>query len=322
MSGAKDLTSRARLAILLASTMLSGIAGATLIGSGRTEAADLVVKAPFDASLPAVDGVNGKIEVYGGEINQDSVFAVGGSLSAPLPNRQWGLQIDASAGSLDSAAFATVAPHLFYRNPERGLFGFYGSYTNWDQLGGVYLVQLSGEGEYYFGRFTVQGVAGVEFGNTINACCSTAPAGGPFSAPGFSVTGTLFDGHSRFFDQVNLKYYITDDWSAYIGHRYLGERNAFAGGSEFAMPFGGGTMASLFVEGRIGESNYTGIWGGVKFYFGNRDKTLIRRQREDDPNTWDTLQSILNERGSSTSTPFCTPPRVLLPSGRCELIPS
>ena len=33
-------------------------------------------------------------------------------------------------------------------------------------------------------------------------------------------------------------------------------------------------MASLFAEGRIGEDDYHGVWGGVRFYFGQNDKTL------------------------------------------------
>ena len=29
------------------------------------------------------------------------------------------------------------------------------------------------------------------------------------------------------------------------------------------------------------------MWGGIRFYFGQKDKSLIRRHREDDPNVWD-----------------------------------
>ena len=48
----------------------------------------------------------------------------------------------------------------------------------------------------------------------------------------------------------------------------------------------GKTMTSLFVEGRAGEGSFHGVWGGVRFYFGQKDKTLIRRHREDDPTDW------------------------------------
>jgi hypothetical protein len=45
-------------------------------------------------------------------------------------------------------------------------------------------------------------------------------------------------------------------------------------------------MGSLFVEGRVGEDNASGVWGGIRFYFGQKDKPLIRRHREDDPADW------------------------------------
>jgi hypothetical protein len=296
--------------------MLSGMVGAALLGSTRTEASDLLVKAPVSPyELPAVDGPNGKVDAFGGVINSDTVYGVGGSFSAPLSNRQWGLQVDAAVGSLDQRAFGTLAPHFFWRDPRRALFGFYGSFTNWDQFDGVYLAQVAGEGEYYVGRFTLQGVLGVEFGNTVTSITPPMSGGGPGTSAGH-INGA-FDGHTRFFDQINLKYYFQDNWSAYVGHRYLGEKNALALGTETAMPLGNGMMGSLFVEGRIGEDNYNGIWGGVRLYFGNHDKTLIRRQREDDPNTWDTLHSLLNASGGS-STPFCIPPRTLQKNGRCE----
>ena len=59
-------------------------------------------------------------------------------------------------------------------------------------------------------------------------------------------------------------------------------------------------MASLFVEGRAGENDFRGVWGGVKFYFGQKDKSLIQRHRQDDPINWapKSLFSIVNSFGS------------------------
>ena len=54
-------------------------------------------------------------------------------------------------------------------------------------------------------------------------------------------------------------------------------------GGEWSFAAGSGRMASLFAEGRFGEGNNHGVWGGLRIYFGQRDKTLIRRNREDDP---------------------------------------
>ena len=42
-------------------------------------------------------------------------------------------------------------------------------------------------------------------------------------------------------------------------------------------------MGTLFAEGRIGSGNNDRVWGGLKFYFGQHNKTLIRRHWEDAP---------------------------------------
>jgi hypothetical protein len=265
--------------------------------------------------------------VLGGSLNRRTLYGSRAAISAPLAG-QWGLQVDLAAGSLESRAFGSIAPHLFWRNPSQGLIGVYASHTHWDQFGGVHVTQVAGEAEGYFGRFTVQGIAGVEFGNSVTNIAQAGfviqPAGGIFGAAGVFNTNTFlqgFDVKTRFFDQINLKYYVTDNVAGYIGHRYLGGKNALALGGEAAVPLGKGLMGSAFVEARFGETQFQGVWGGLKFYLGQKDKTLIRRHREDDPNVWDTLHSILNNynsSGSSTSTLFCGPGRDLQPNGTCE----
>jgi hypothetical protein len=80
-------------------------------------------------------------------------------------------------------------------------------------------------------------------------------------------------------------------------------------------------MTSAFVEARTGEGQFNGVWGGLKVYFGQKDKSLMRRHREDDPPFWDTLHSIVNNyhsSGSSTSTLFCNGGQDLQPDGTCE----
>ena len=67
-------------------------------------------------------------------------------------------------------------------------------------------------------------------------------------------------------------------------------------------------MASLFVEGRAGD--YTGVWGGLRFYFGQSDKSLIRRHREDDPIEWtpESLGSMSNQQTQTNVTGSSPPP--------------
>ena len=217
-----------------------------------------------------------------------------------------GLQIDASGGNLQHRGFGSIGGHLFARNPSQGLIGIYSSYTHWDQYGGLHATQVAGEGEIYAGRWTLQAIAGVEFGNSasnITTATLVMPAG--IGVPGAIITSTLVDSYdvkTRFMDQLNLKYYLTDNWDGYVGHRYLGGKNAFAVGSEIGLgSLGRGLLATAFVEARIGSKSFEGVWGGLKLYFGQKDKTLIRRQREDDPIHWDTLFSITNNFNQSSS---------------------
>jgi hypothetical protein len=80
----------------------------------------------------------------------------------------------------------------------------------------VHVTQVAGEGEAYLGRFTVQGIAGVEFGNSVSNTTFgfgvIPPVGG---LPGVNTVNAFTEGYdvrTRFFDQINLKYYFTDNW--------------------------------------------------------------------------------------------------------------
>lgn len=91
----------------------------------------------------------------------------------------------------------------------------------------------------------------------------------------------------------------------FVGHRYLYGKNALAVGGEWGMPLGHGIMAALFAEGRVGENDFHGVWAGVRLYFGQKDKTLIRRHREGDPADWEDGFGISNT--GSTSPAGCPP---------------
>jgi hypothetical protein len=246
------------------------VAGFSL-ASGAARGADMPVKAAPIGCVQAVDGVNGKLAGLSGSVADHNVNGAIGSLSLPL-GCEWGVQFDATGASFDGRFLGAAAGHLFWRDPAKALIGIYGSFVNWDQLGGVRIGRVGPEAEFYLGRWTFQGVAGVEFGNDASG-----------------IVGPIIQTYNiktRFFDQANLAYYLQDDFKVYAGHRYLGGKNALALGGEYGIPLGNGIMAALFAEGRIGEDNYHGVWGGVRFYFGQHDKTLIRRHREDDPSDW------------------------------------
>jgi hypothetical protein len=312
--------------------MLCGAVGCAFFFASVASADPLFTKAPLatvpPGPMPAVDGINEKVDFFAGSIANRSLYGAEGSVGIPLAG-PYGLQIDGNLGSLGSNGYGAGAGHLFWRNPGQGLLGVYGSFTEWNQNGGVWVSQIAGEGALYWGRWTLEGIAGVEFGNSVNSTSSITstipPAPGPgFGIPGITTTSifsTGFDVRTRFFDDINAKYYITDNWNAYVGHRYLGGKNALAFGSEIALPLGHGIAGAAFVEGVAGEDSFHGIWGGLKFYFGHADKPLIARHRQDDPPNWttDTLFSILNNNTGSTSTTttqFCKAGEILV-AGKC-----
>ena len=48
-------------------------------------------------------------------------------------------------GSLGGSGWATVAGHLFWRNPSQALLGVYSSFTEWDTMGGAKAGNVAGE---------------------------------------------------------------------------------------------------------------------------------------------------------------------------------
>lgn len=279
------------------------VAAGLCLASAAAFGADMAVKAPpASGCVQAVDGVNGKIAGFGGSLDDRTYAGIQGTLTAPL-GCEYGAQLDLTGADFDGRFLGTAAGHLFWRNPALGLLGAYGDITEWDEFGGVRAGHVGPEAEWYAGRFTLQGVAGAEFGNSVSN----------------TIGGIIqtFDVRSRFFDEVNLAYYPTDDLQVYAGHRYLGGKNALALGSEVGFPMQHGVMAALFTEARLGEDNYHGVWGGVRFYFGQKDKTLIRRHREDDPPTWDNGgDAVFNNNGSTPAGTTCPPGEILL-EGHC-----
>ncbi len=310
--------------------MLSGLLGGVAISAPALGADNWSV--PTIQNLPAVDGINIKADGYAGKIVRQHFHGGRASITVPFGER-FGGQADFQVGRLGGDPFMSWAGHLFWRDPKVGLIGFYGSHTAWFTFATAQVTQLSGEGELYWNRWTLQGIAGVEFGNTIsrtfsNSTTTTVTNPIPFGSITTVTTNlsALTEGYSvqtRFFDQINLKYYLTDNLQAFIGHRYLGGKHALALGTEWAIPMQSRNLGSFFIEARLGEHTFQGAWAGLRIYSGKSDKSLIRRHREDDPIVWDTLFSILNSSttnfsssSSSASTTNCD--FNTNPDGSCE----
>jgi hypothetical protein len=165
---------------------------------------------------------------------------------------------------------AGTAAHLFWRDPARGFIGAYGHYVHADAFSGVDVFAGGAEGALYRGRFTLEAVVGAEGGNV------DAGASGP-------------DIDTRFFDVAQFSFYPTDNLRLSVGHGYILSEHAAQFGAEWGFPTGSGTMAALFASGSVSEDGDGAVLGGLRFYFGQRDKTLIRRQREDEPPGLDTF---------------------------------
>jgi hypothetical protein len=228
--------------------------------------------------LPAVDGINAKIDGFGGGgTGTNGFYGTNGSLSVPLA-QQWGLQLDGGVVSDAGISNYNLAAHLFWRDPSIGLLGAYVSYSHDNGFNDPILGQMSTttaqyavEGAYYLSRWTLNGLAGVETG-TVNTNVSL-----------FNSLGLLAPSvPNRFFDYLQASYYFTDNFELYLGHSYTGGSHFLNLGGEYGIPLGGGRMAALFADGWIGEGGDNGAFVGLRIYFGQQDKTLIRRHREDD----------------------------------------
>jgi hypothetical protein len=88
---------------------------------------------------------------------------------------------------------------------------------------------------------------------------------------------------NRFFEAISASYYVTDNFKLLIGHFYQSGHHGLRLGAEHGFALGGGRMASLFAETLFAERGSTTVLAGLRVYFGQHDKTLIDRHRQDDP---------------------------------------
>ncbi|MEM6616732.1 MAG: tail fiber domain-containing protein [Pseudomonadota bacterium] len=238
----------------LSRVLMSGLAG--LMGIASASAADLftVPSGTVAERLPAVSGVNGKLGVLGGVIDDEAIAAVAGSLSVPVPYIPiLGVQIDALAGTWDEDTVLFGGLHIFARDPSIGLIGIYGdwSYTSPEHYG-----RVGPELEIYLGRISLEATGGLSFGQNVE---------------------------DEAFGIADIALYPIDDLRLSAGYRYTARGSQAAAGLEYQLPFENRVGVTVFGEGRVGEDDYTAAWGGLRLYWGPEPKSLIRRHREDDP---------------------------------------
>jgi len=227
--------------------------------------ADVYKAPPPLGPLPAVSGVNLKVDDAGGWLNGTAAGFSAASVTVPL-GAQLGFQADSLVGVKGGDLFVGAAGQAFWRNPNVGLLGLYGSVAYEDAFSnfaapntGIAIAKAGVTGEWYLDRWTLGGVAGWERTTQF---------------------GTSLD---RMFDRIDLSYYLTDDFRLGLGHRFDNGLHAGALSAEYLFPSSNGLGVSIFGEGRYGESNYRAALGGIRVYFDGQNKSLIRRHREDDP---------------------------------------
>ncbi len=201
---------------------------------------------------PAVQSPNAKLSLFGGTSSDDAFddmqFGGGALFSGSLPlDYSFGLQID--AGVANFGDFGTVkagGAHLYWRDPNQGLFGVYlgGAANDTIEFG-----RAGVEGQLYFSDLTLD----------------------------FAV-GTLFGDLEDVYGRAKLEYYLSDDWVVKAGYARTG-LDYFTYGSEYLIDQGRGM--SFFSESRIHDfDNYTSIMG-LRFYFGEPMNLKDRNRRQD-----------------------------------------
>lgn len=230
----------------------SGLAIALMSQIPGAQAADVV-----NEPLCAVSGINGKVEAIGGysennDSKGDALVSGLGSLSIPL-GCDFGFQAD--IGIIDELDHTTYggAGHLFARDPDSYLIGLTGGYFD---AGDMNLWAIGPEAELYLGQVTLKG-----WGGYLDVDADGDSGGGD----GFAI--------------VDAAFYPTDDLELSIGASIIGDQEFARAGLEYQFA----DSMTVSFGGKIGEDDYFNVTGGLSFYFGGGEKSLIRRHREDDP---------------------------------------
>lgn len=219
---------------------------AALFGAGLT--------VPAAAEGPAVDGTSLKISGNYGEVEDEETWDAFGSLTTPLSERM-GLQVDgAYLDTNDIDAWGTGA-HLFWRDPEEYLVGFFGAYVESDVLD-LEVGRAGVEFEFYLDQITLAGRGGAQIGD--------------ISEGGFAG--------------ADITFYATDNFALSAGGEVMDD-NAYA---QFQAEWQPGISAlpglAFNARGVLGEDDYDEWTVGLTYYFG-KPASLKQRHRTQDPDT-------------------------------------
>ena len=259
---------------------------ATILWAQSAAAADLALYSPepvdaqdIDLTLPAVSGINGKLEFDFGAFSPpaSALFRAAGSLSVPVGDA-FGLQFDAAAQNSGAGFLFGGAIHAFTRDPMQYLVGVTGGVV---RASGATLAVIGPEAELYLDRVSLEAWAGVANLNYDNILLA-------------DLNGVFVLG--------DVAYYVTDDWRVSAGGSSLLGYNALHMATEYQFRDMSWPL-SITGDLRYGQDGAYTITAGLKGYFGGGDKSLIDRHRQDDP-----PNRALNLFGAVGTLLFATPP--------------
>lgn len=211
--------------------------------------------------LPAVSGVNGKLETaythFNLEEGDGKGYLLQGAVSLPVGQR-FGFQFDAGTlnGDLDSDEILAqgIGGHFFWRDPSTALLGFYGHHVRYGD--DIDVTRLGAELEWYNGQFSFEGFAGVDRLDT--------PIGNEDFLAGEAV----------------IAWYASDNFRLSAGIQHSFEQTSAIAGLELMLD-GADFAPAIFANAAIGDDE-TMLMAGVRLYLG-QSKSLKARHRQDDP---------------------------------------
>jgi hypothetical protein len=238
-----------------ATVLLSGTIAAGMYGSAVL-AADVDMK----SDLPAVSGINGKLEGSIGwadmnNLSSDAEFRGGAAISIPVGD-MFGLQADLSVVDVFHGTAVNGTLHAFTRDPNSYLLGVIGGYGD---VGSTHVWYGGPEVELYLNNISIEAVGGlmnIDFNPTHK---------------------------DKAFAIADVGFYATENFRLTAGLSSIAGFNSGHIGAEWLLA-DMGLPASFTVDGRIGEHGFATLSAGFSLYFGgDTGKSLIRRHREDDP---------------------------------------
>jgi hypothetical protein len=190
-------------------------------------------------------GVGGWLD--GGDFDDDYFAALGAKATMPLGER-FGAQLDAAVGSDE---YYGIGGHLFWRNPDAGLVGVFGS---WETYDGTDMARGGVEAEAYLDRITIAGRAGYQDGE---------------------VDETLFG-------RMDIIFYATPNFSLSAGGEFGDDSTLGRARVEWQPAFASMPGLSVYADGEFGD-DYARVMAGLNFHFGTDGASLIDRDRRYDP---------------------------------------